>query len=112
MPIPTEIRVVEPWVALDETKDAKAIERFASELKQELSPGHVLFGVAAVARAARIDRDDVLFELTGAKSLLAVVHLTFKHSAEADPRQPKTRFLNSWMAFADEVDRTAEKNGR
>ena len=44
--------------------------------------------------AARIDRDDVLFEIEGADMVLAVVHLTWRK--ESDPRRPTTRFFASW----------------
>lgn len=61
MPLPGHIRLTPPWQPLSDSR----AEAFSLELMRELSPGHELYGIVAKAIAARIDRDDVLFELSG-----------------------------------------------
>jgi hypothetical protein len=63
-------------------------------LSSEPFPKHVLYGLTARAVTARIDRDDVLFEIEGADKAFAIVHLTWRK--ESDPRRPTTRFFASW----------------
>ena len=83
-----------PWVAIGGDG-----EGFVSELRREITRGHVLFSrkdVQAIAR--REDRDDVLFVVD---DMLAVVHLTYSPS-EADPRWPHTELYGSWHEFLSE----------
>lgn len=49
---------------------------------QRHGPYCVLYGLTARAVAARIDRDDVLFEIEGADMALAVVHLTWRKGSK------------------------------
>ena len=84
-----------PWLRCDEDRN----RQFLAELDRELHPGHLLFGRAVRAVMARIDRDDVLFELN--HGTLAVVHLTW--ARERDPRWPSTRIYTSYDQFVQEV---------
>ena len=93
MSVPESLEILIPWRIITNTSEKKA-ELFTAELSSELSPKHVLYGLRARAVAARIDRDDVLFEIEGADMVLAVVHLTWRK--ESDPRWPTTRFFASW----------------
>ena len=72
-------------------------ELFSSELASEVSLKHPLYGLKATAVAARIDRDDVLFEIEDGDVPLAVVHLTWQK--ESDPRWPTTKFFGSWQLW-------------
>ncbi len=81
----------QPWVPIDGDG-----EGFLSELRKEVTRGHVLFGkegISAIAR--REDRDDVLFLV---EDMLAVVHLTYSQR-ETDPRWPHTDLYSSWNEF-------------
>jgi hypothetical protein len=64
------------------------------ELVSELSPGHVLYGVAAAALGRRWRRDDVLFRLPDGRC--ARLHLTRRK--ESNPAWPSTDIFES---FAD-----------
>ena len=91
--VPENLEILIPWRIITDTSEKKA-EPLTAELSSELSLKHVLYGLRARAVAARIDRDDVLFEIEGADMVLAVVHLTWRK--ESDPRWPTTRFFASW----------------
>ena len=67
-----------------------------TELQKEVALGHSLFGRAAKAVATRKDCDDVLFETDDPEKPLAVVHLTWKESAEIESRWPATRLFAGW----------------
>ncbi len=70
-----------PWEHLTESA-AIALQQ---ELQSELSPAHQLFGTKSVARAHRIDNDDVLFWIEGLNTY-AIVHLTWaRANAEGYP---------------------------
>ncbi len=88
---------LEPWVPTG--TDAV---NFEDELRRELGPSHPLYGIPATAIARRIDTDDVLFELTGAPSRFAVVHLTWAGRRETDPRWPSVSFFSD---FEDWIER-------
>jgi hypothetical protein len=90
---PENVEILIPWRVITDTSE-KSAEVLAAELSSELVPKHVLYGLTASAMAARIDRDDVLFEIEGADMALAVVHLTWRK--ESDLRWPATRFFASW----------------
>jgi hypothetical protein len=95
--IPDEIKMLPPWAALAWDR-AKILER---ELTSELPPAHVLAGRKFRALAARVDRDDVLFEIEGNSTTLAVVHLT--HQRESNSNWPVTNLFNSWELWVREV---------
>jgi hypothetical protein len=91
--VPENVEILIPWRIITDTSEKKA-EFLTAELFSELVPRHLLYGVTARALAARIDRDDVLFEIEGADVALAVVHLTWRK--ESDSRWPTTTFFASW----------------
>ena len=91
--VPENVEILIPWRIITDTSE-KSAEVLTAELSSELVPKHVLHGLTARAVAARIDRDDVLFEIEGADMTLAVVHLTWRK--ESDLRWPATRFFASW----------------
>lgn len=77
------------------SENRMALER---ELSQEISPGHVLFGLSARAVARREDCDDVLFAVAGS-SQVAEVHLVYS-SEESRSDWPLTvlyRDLSEWQ---------------
>jgi hypothetical protein len=88
---------LEPWVRTG----ADAVN-FENELRRELAPDHPLYGCSATAVARRVDTDDVLFELTGAPSRFAVVHLTWSGRPEIDARWPSVEFFSD---FDDWIER-------
>ena len=76
-----------PWVAVE---DGSAL---TSELKREVTLGHVLYDVGNLqALARRGDRDDVLFAADG---MFVVVHLTYA-GVENDPRWPSVTLYSTW----------------
>ena len=99
MSAPENLEILIPWRIITDAPEKKG-ELLTVELSSELSPKHVLYGLAARAVAARIDRDDVLFEIEGSDMPLAVVHLTWRK--ESDPPWPITRFFASWERWVRE----------
>jgi hypothetical protein len=91
MVLPHPLEILPPWRIVPDSSDA---QRLVAELSFELCANHLLYGLEASAVANRIDRDDVLFEISGGSAPLAVVHLTWQK--ESDPRWPTTRFFGSW----------------
>ena len=91
--VPESVEILIPWRLIPDTSE-KSAQVLTAELYSELVPKHVLYGFTARAVAARIDRDDVLFEIEGADMSLAVAHLTWRK--ESDPRWPTTKFFASW----------------
>jgi hypothetical protein len=65
----------------------------SEELRREVRPGHVLFGIEADPIARRHDRDDVLFVLRDGTNRLAVVHLTY--TKETEPNFPDVNLFAS-----------------
>jgi hypothetical protein len=92
MPIPKHIRLNMPWQELSINRAAD----LTLQLQRELSPLHILYGVEAKAVAARVDRDDALFELSGHKSQLAQVHLIWSQGPSKDPKWPAVQFFDDW----------------
>jgi hypothetical protein len=97
MTIPVNIDILKPWEALT---GAEKSESFSAQLKTTLPEMHVLNGLKVTAVAARIDRDDVLFEVVGGETPLAVVHMTWRK--ETDPRWPSTKLFRSWEHWVQE----------
>jgi hypothetical protein len=91
--VPENLEILIPWRIITDTSE-KSAEVLTAELSSELVPKHVLYGLTESAVAARIDRDDVLFEIEGCDMALAVVHLTWQK--ESDPQWPTTRLFASW----------------
>lgn len=80
---------LDPWQPVAPT-DAAPLE---AELRRELSANHPLFGLPLTAIGRRSDADDVLFVIRQEPLRLAVVRLTWRGSAEADPQWPATEFF-------------------
>jgi len=97
MTIPVNVDIVAPWEALAR---AERSEFLAAQLETTLSEKHVLHGLKVTAVAARIDRDDVLFEVAEGEMPLAVVHLTWQK--ETDSRWPSTKLFRSWEHWVQE----------
>ncbi len=83
-----------PWMAVT-PEAARYLEK---ELERELSLGHALHGIRAVAIARRPDRDEVLFQLPGSQPRYAEVHLTYQ--VESSPDWPRTRIFESLTAWS------------
>jgi len=93
--IPDNIEMLIPWRVIEESPNIKDhAEGFSDQLKSDVPPKHVLYGLKARAVATRIDRDDVLFEIEGGQTPLAVVHMTWQK--ETGPYWPKTKLFQSW----------------
>jgi hypothetical protein len=82
---------LEPW--------SFSVSGLEQELARELSPGHPLYRVKALAIGRRKDNDDVLFFLPDHDPPLAVVHLTWRH--EDNPEWPQTELFKSIPDFVD-----------
>lgn len=89
-----EVKWLEPW---SYTEPGAEIE-----LERELSPGHPLFAVRAIAVGRRYDGDDVLFHLPAHPRPLAVVHLTRTGKREPAPEWPWTEFYSSWEEWIEQ----------
>ena len=98
--IPANIEILKPCYPLDRPHMEVRAQQLSAALEKELSPGHVLYRVAANAVATRIDRDDVLFEIEDDENCLAVVHLTWQR--ETDPSWPTVKLFRSWDQWASE----------
>jgi hypothetical protein len=85
---------LEPWSGI---QDPKVCGRLEAELRRELIPTHVLFGLHVTALAQRVDQDDVLFALEDGR--VADVHLTWARHPETDPRWPGTELFPSLVAW-------------
>lgn len=87
---------LDPWVS--------ALPGLEKELDKEAGPGHVLSGRKCIAIARRIDKDEVLFKVAGAREgepvRYAVVQLTWSGKPDADPRIPATEFFGGLEAWA------------
>ena len=92
-----EISFQDPWCKVQQHSD-----NLECELLKEVSNRHPLYGCRATPLAQRSDSDDVLFEITGAQSPYAVVHLTWSGETESDPRWPHTIFFDSIDAWVEE----------
>ena len=92
--IPVDLEVLPPWSVLT----ADRAELLTARLRTVLPEGHALYRVKLRAVAARIDCDDVLFEIENSSMRLAVVHMTWR--AESDPTWPKTSLFRDWPQWA------------
>ena len=89
------IEWLEPWYPIGDPAICAGLE---SQLRLEISDRHVLAGERARLIARRSDTDDALFELSGGR--IAEVHMTWRTSAEPDPRWPATAVFNSLEEWA------------
>lgn len=102
MSVSKKIEMLTPWSAFAELFDQQgAAQMLATRLKNDLPQGHVLEHCDVRAVARRSDKDYVLFEIIGAESRLAVVHMTWRK--ESDPHWPSTRVFRNWREFADKA---------
>ncbi|HEY2170414.1 MAG TPA: hypothetical protein VGJ30_12360 [Candidatus Angelobacter sp.] len=98
MPVPKNVQLTKPWQELP----ADQVSVLAAQLHRELSPRHVLYGAEARAVVARVDRDDVLFELIWHAKQLAQVHLTWSQRPPDDPKWPAVQFFATWDDWVQE----------
>ena len=94
------IEFLEPWWSTAE-KDALFHEPFHQQLRTEVGPGHVMYGVPARMIARHVGSDDTLFELLDGSGRVAVVHLTWAKAQERLP-WPGTDVYPSLKAFVAE----------
>jgi hypothetical protein len=93
-----DLVLADPWIDLrgggvDEEAERR---RLADELRDEVAPGHLLFGVDVIAIGRSTANDDVLFQLPCKR--WAIVHLTGTRPDR--PPWPSTRIFDS----LDEVE--------
>lgn len=88
---------LEPWHAIDDEMVAATLAR---QLSIEASRHHRLFGKRVHLLARRADTDDVLFALDDGR--VAEVHLTWRQTAEPDPRWPATAIFDSLEKWREE----------
>jgi hypothetical protein len=94
-----------PWAAV-----AASDQSLETELHKEVGSKHQLYGKRVRAVARRLDRDDVLFQVTGSPAPYAVVHLTWSSKMEQAPEWPATTTyatLDDWLAQAMPPDSLA-----
>ena len=85
---------------------------FEAELRREVGPGHVLYGLRAVAIARRRDDDEVLFHVPHGPLPLAVVHLSWADRPAPEPILPETELypsLRDWAERCMEPDHRGEE---
>lgn len=105
---------LEPWEPVGEemTAESQSVrEAWERELRTEVAPGHVLYGLDAKLIARRYDCDDGLYRLEDGR--VARVHLTWKQAQEIAPRWPETTIypsLEHWVVTGQRRDH-AEWNG-
>ena len=109
---PSLPRLREPWYRVSDPC-------FVKELRREMCPQHILYGVQVKTVARRFDNDDVLFELTDHTHTLvgspsppinspilnlrkAMVHLTWG-GLETDPAWPSTGLFSTWAQWIDQI---------
>ena len=69
------------------------------ELKRELPPGHLLFGIPVETFASRIGDDDTLFRHLCEPERFTVVHLTWIGREEINAEQPWVDFDGTLAEF-------------
>lgn len=94
------IEFLDPWWSTA-GKDARFHDTFHDQLRREVPPGHVMYGVPARMIARHDASDDTLFELLDGSGRVAVVHLTWAKRRERLP-WPGTDVYPSLRAFAEE----------
>jgi hypothetical protein len=69
------------------------------ELKRELPPGHLLFGIPVETFASRIGDDDTLFRSLGEPDRFTLVHLTWLGREEINSQHPSVDFDGTLAEF-------------
>jgi len=96
------VRWQQPWTLLSPAEH----DRFLDELRRELDVRHVLYGRLARPFLKRVDRDDVLYVMSG-PTQLAVVHLTYTSTPPEQPPSPTTTTYDRVWEFVDRTHRDA-----
>ena len=91
---------LEPWWSTDE-QDAHFHETFLNQLKTEVAPGHIMYGLPVRMIGRDGGSDDTLFEILDGSGRLALVHLTWANGPERLP-WPGTSIYPNFGAFAAE----------
>ena len=97
---PRRYEFMEPWWSTDE-QDAHFHETFLNQLKTEVRPDHVMYGVPVRMIGRDGGSDDTLFEILDGTNRLALVHLTWAKSQERLP-WPGTAIYPNFEAFKTE----------
>jgi hypothetical protein len=95
------ITFLEPWWSTDE-QDAHFHETFLNQLRTEVGPDHVMFGLPVRMIGRDGGSDDTLFEILDGSGRVALVHLTWAKGEERLP-WPGTHIYPNFQAFAVEV---------
>lgn len=93
---------------------AEQAERFAGELRREVSEGHVLHGVEVQFLARRAGYDDFLAFAPGLEAPWVSVHLTWlyaRHKKAENPPWPSTFLYASLKEFCAEQEPDQESWG-
>lgn len=99
MAIPQNIAILPRWEAIaDSAEQQERATLLSARLKRDLPDQHPLSGYDLKAVAARIDCDDVLFEVIGGEQPLAVVR-----RKETYTRWPQTKLFKNWQQWAEET---------
>jgi hypothetical protein len=96
LPIPSTLKWFSPWELITESGDI-----FVIELRKEVGPRHILFGVPVQALARHIACDDVLFAADDLDKPLVVVHLTWTGRTESDAAWPSTTLYGNWQDWIE-----------
>ena len=88
---------IDPWWSTDE-QDAFFHQTFLNQLKIEVGPDHVMYGLPVRMIGRDGGSDDTLFEILDGSGRLALVHLTWKKGQEPLP-WPLTAFFPNFEAF-------------
>jgi hypothetical protein len=92
---------LDPWWSTDE-QDAHFHQTFLNQLKTEVGPDHVMYGLPVRMIGRDGGSDDTLFEILDGSGRLALVHLTWAKTQERLP-WPGTSIYPNFEAFAAEV---------
>ncbi len=98
---PRHYAFLEPWWSTHE-QDARFHQAFLDQLKTEVGPGHVMYGLPVRMIGRDGGSDDTLFEILDGSGRLALVHLTWAKSQERLP-WPGTSIYRDFDEFAAEV---------
>jgi hypothetical protein len=79
--------------------DPNQAEFLRVELRKELPPGHVLFGVSVQVVAHRLGTDDILCRHLEHPAQFTVVHLSWLGREEINPRHPHVECDGDFDAF-------------
>jgi hypothetical protein len=91
---------LEPWWSTDK-QDAHFHQTFLNQLKIEIGPDHIMYGLPVRMIGRDGGSDDTLFEILNGSGWLALVHLTWAKGQERLP-WPGTIIYPNFEAFATE----------